>query len=127
MKASRTPLPPMVEQALVHLQRGRFADAEALLVTAVQTEPGHAMAHSMLGFSRYRQRQLPEAAESLRHSLALAPRQPDTLMNLGYVLRGLGQDEDAAQCFRKVLALVPTLEDAYMQLGEIRHDTGALE
>jgi tetratricopeptide (TPR) repeat protein len=127
MKASRPPLSLTLERALGQLQQGRFADAEVLLETVLEAEPGNATAHSMLGFSRYRQQRLSEAADSLRRSLALVPRQPDTLMNLGYVLRGLGNDGEAAQCFRRALVLAPALEDAYMQLGDILHGTGALD
>src|ERR1700761_4485763 len=127
MNASRSSLSAALERAMLHLQRGHFVEASSLLETAVQAEPENPMAHSMLGFARYRQKQLPQAAESLRRSLALFSRQPDTLMNLGYVLRGLGHNGEAVECFRRALALVPGLEDAFMQMGEILQDAGALE
>src|ERR1051325_5045435 len=64
---------PLLEQAAAALRDNRPAVAEALLRRVLAAQPGDAQALKLLGDALIRLERPDEAAESLRHCLALAP------------------------------------------------------
>lgn len=67
---------------------------------------------------------LQRAAEALRRSLAAEPDQPAALINLGAVLRALGQPQEALQCYERALALRADLPEGLSNRANVLADLG---
>jgi serine/threonine-protein kinase len=62
-------------------------------------------------------RQLVEAVRFLTAAVALRPRSPGCLNNLGIALADRGEVDEAMACFRKAIALDPSYAGAHNNLG----------
>ncbi|WP_144062493.1 tetratricopeptide repeat protein [Simiduia agarivorans] len=86
---------------------GRDAQGLSLLERAITAAPENANAHHALGLYRIRQRQLPEAINSLANAYSLAPEN----IRFGYVyavaLHSAGDKAKAVDLLRKLQALAP--------------------
>jgi len=73
--------------------------------------------HLRLGYSYYRQGQLPEAIAQYEHVLSLQPDLAEAHSNLGAALCQQGQAEEAIAHYRTAIRLQPDSADAHLNLG----------
>jgi Flp pilus assembly protein TadD len=78
------------------MQAGRFTDAEGQLRHMLELRPQHGDAWAVLGSVYKQDNKLPEAADALRHAIALLPNQPGPHITLAGVLAEQGQKTEAA-------------------------------
>ncbi|MBE7180764.1 MAG: tetratricopeptide repeat protein, partial [Terriglobus roseus] len=78
------------------MQQGDFTKAAMVLRQAVVLRPDNADAWGMLGSVLKQDGKPSEAADALRHSIALDPGQPGNHVNLASVLMEVGDREGAA-------------------------------
>jgi tetratricopeptide (TPR) repeat protein len=68
-----------------------------------------------------------EAVTELEKSLAFAPNEPDTYLNLGHAFAGMHDVAAARQCFQRVLTMSPEHPDAMFNLGVLSMEDGNLD
>jgi cytochrome c-type biogenesis protein CcmH/NrfG len=78
------------------MQAGRFADAETQLRHTLELRPQNGDAWAVLGSVYKQDNKLPEAADALRHAIAMLPNQPGPHITLAGVLADQGQKAEAA-------------------------------
>lgn len=111
----------------VHGQLGEFGDAEKCYRLLASIEP---LAHShpyFLGLTLVMQKRLAEAVPVFTRVLQLRPDFAEGHMQMGCLLRDLGQHESAIGYFRRALELSPTLVDAAVFLGNMLVFQGKLD
>jgi tetratricopeptide (TPR) repeat protein len=92
---------------------GRHADAEEWFAKAIQAAPADAQSHIFLGGMLARLGQLERAAECHRRATTCRDGPIDEAwLNLGLVLRALGQYANARDAFDQALALNPDYAEA---------------
>jgi tetratricopeptide (TPR) repeat protein len=57
--------------------------------------------------------QLNDAEKLYREALQERDQFPEALLNLGHVLKGLGQQDEARDCWKKALEQKPDLAESY--------------
>jgi|GEM_PF-4123686 glycosyltransferase involved in cell wall biosynthesis len=67
---------------------------------------------------------LPAAVEWFRQSLKKNPAVPQTWMNLGVALRGMGRFQDALQAFQVIAEKYPNFADVAFQIALTQFDAG---
>lgn len=75
----------------------------------------------------YRSGLFREAAAAYRKAIVLQPGIPGARVNLGNVLRELGQLDEAVAAYRNALALAPNLSEAHYNLAVVLRTQGNLE
>lgn len=103
------------ETYLVEL--ARVNEAVEPLERAVQMDPHHAQARSLLGTAYFRQNRLEEAIRELQHAVELDPSSTDALYTLGLGRFRSGENEAASLHFKKIIELDPFYAKAYLNLG----------
>ena len=89
---------------MIHVQRGRYADAAESLRRAVATRPDFAAAYGNLAVAYVHLKQYKEAAEAAGHAVRLSPADAEAHFNLGLASLEQGDREEA---LRQYDALVP--------------------
>jgi tetratricopeptide (TPR) repeat protein len=117
----------LLSQALVHLQRDNFPDAERLISDALAIAPDRADALHMLGLVRRGQGRNAEAEQLYRRSIELDPAQPATHYNLGVLYRSMARPALAVAALREAVRLKPNYTTAHLALGLALHDQNLLE
>lgn len=125
-QTDRTARPRFVALGLVHHQAGRFSEAEALYLQALEEQTNSADALYLLGVLRHQHGNALEAVSLLTNALAIAPNHPEAHNNIGVALRGLGRLADAAESYREALRLRPDYPGAHNNLGNVLGDLGRL-
>jgi tetratricopeptide (TPR) repeat protein len=97
---SKSPVDPLMRQALAHHQAGRVAEAEKLYRQIVTADPNNAGALHLLGLIAHQNRREDEALELLRRSLRLHPAVPRAWYNYGEILRALKRYDEALAAYR---------------------------
>jgi tetratricopeptide (TPR) repeat protein len=100
---------PQFQQAWIdlgaaELSLGQHQQAAAAFETALALQPS-ALAWHYLGNARRDAGDLPAAETAFRNALALDPRSASAWINLGAVLRLLGQAEEAIGCYERAESL----------------------
>lgn len=98
---------------------GRLADAEALYLRVLATEPENAEALRGLGALEFQTGRYDNAERRARRLLLLRPRDPAIHFGLGLVLHRRGRPEEAAQAYQSALAINPSHVGALIALGEL--------
>ena len=114
----------LLSQALMHLQRDNFAEAERLVSDALAIAPDRADALHLLGLVRRGQRRVAEAEQLYRRSIELDPTQPAVHYNLGVLYRSTGRQAAAVPALREAVRLKPNYATAQLALGLALHDLG---
>ena len=96
-----------------------YAGAEEVLRKAVETDPGKAGAHHMLGLALFEQRRHEAAQASLETAVDLAPKQPEFQHNLGILLSVRGQVQRAEGHLREAIRLKPDYAEAFYNMSSI--------
>lgn len=103
---------------------GRFDEAEAPLMLALQEDPLHGPATINLGQVRLAQGRADEAVELLRRAVELLPGDLMAWSNLGAALMGAERQADAKDALEQALTLEPTNAVAWRNLGSVHHRLG---
>lgn len=101
------------------MQAGRFADARRILEPFVQSNPGVARAHWLLGGALLNIGDLRGAERATRSATALDSSNPAPLTLLGEILRSGGRLPEAAEALRQALAVEPRHIPAVTRLAEV--------
>ncbi len=117
-----TPNMTHVHRALarLHMNRSRYAEAEASALRAVELNPELADGWTTLGTVYAWGLKQRDAAEAFGKSLKIAPRQPRVLLSLGHVRKTLGETEASVRAYRAGLALEPRLGEAWWSLADLK-------
>lgn len=94
-------------QAMALLQRGRLAEAEALFLQILSSNPQAFAPRHMLGLVMAQQGRLTEAREMIGSALSLNPRDAGALVNYGNVLTMLGRFGEAIASYDRALVIAP--------------------
>jgi Tfp pilus assembly protein PilF len=113
-----------LQEAIVHHQAGRLAEAEKLYRRILRTRPSHPGANSALGMALKDQGKLDEAATAFQRVVAMTPDNAAAHSNLGNVLFSQGKLAEAEACYRRALELRPDMPDALRNLGLVIVDRG---
>jgi predicted O-linked N-acetylglucosamine transferase (SPINDLY family) len=103
-------------EALDHHRAGRLPQAEHLYRQVCAADPENAVALHRLGVVAH-QLGRADAADFLKHAVALKPDAADMHNDLGVVLGARGEFAAAASCFQRAVALRPDNPDAHNNLG----------
>ena len=98
---------------------GRYAEAAACLIRALELRPGFIDARFNLGTSYAALGRTDEALACFRAVLERAPRSADTHSNIGAVLQERGELDAAVASYRRALEIRPDLVEALNNLGTL--------
>ena len=110
-------LSQLLEQAIVHHQRGQMAEAERAYRRVINAKSDHVEALHLFGILRFQQGHQHEALELIGLALRLEPRNAAVLYNRGNILAQLKQYEEAIASYDKSLAVIPENLEAYHNRG----------
>jgi Flp pilus assembly protein TadD len=102
---------------VVHMEMGKFIDAEPELQKAAELEPKLATAYFALGICRNQLAKYPEAEVALAHGLELEPNSADGHYHIAEAYWNLGRFDDSEPHARKALALNPDMAPAHVLVG----------
>ena len=105
------------DEAVRLLQSGEYQRGIALLVRVTETAPELTTPHIDLAMAYRQTNDLAAAEASIERALALSPRHPVALNELGIVQRRLGRFRDARQSYEKALAVYPDFHFARRNLA----------
>jgi tetratricopeptide (TPR) repeat protein len=108
-------------------QRGRSAEAVALLEHALALEPEDAEIHGNLGIALASLGRRADARAHLERAAALAPASPQAQNNLANALAQEGSLADAVEHYRRAVELDPAYPDAQNNLANVLVQQGALD
>ena len=111
---------------MLEAQRGKHAQAEALIARAIAVRPREPMFHNNLGNVCLECGRLDEAEAHFRAALALDPDRPDALNNLAVLLGRRGRLADAEQALTRVVHAAPLFADAWQNLVTLLMRAGRL-
>ncbi|MGB6830397.1 MAG: tetratricopeptide repeat protein, partial [Terracidiphilus sp.] len=107
------------EKVLQEFQSGRAAEAESSLRSILQSHPQDLQALSLVAVILDSEQRFPEAEEFYTRALALAPRSPAILNNLGNHYLAVGNPQKARQNFEAVVVIDPHHGNANIQLAQM--------
>lgn len=102
-------------------------DGVSALSKAAELMPQDAETWGNLGNAQRARRLLPQAEESHRRAIALAPAQASHLYNLAIVLMDQDKLVEAADAYRQALAANPAFADAHFNLGIVQQKLQELD
>lgn len=120
----------IVEQADSAIASGNWADAESLILDAIERDPdnpGNIMLLSNLGIVRFNQGCDSLALEALNLAHTKAPSSVTVLSNLARVNAALGNIEEAYDAFEEIMELDSTLWEPVFYHGMIAMNLGRIE
>lgn len=112
--------------AVVHMQRGELAEAEALLAKVVDMYPEFAFAYSNLALVLKRTGRIDEASRCLHRAIELNPNFPEAYNNLGLLYEAAMHAREAERLYRTATRLNGTFHQAWFNLGNVLRRTGRL-
>lgn len=115
-----------LELAAGYFQQGQATVALDEVKTALAADPGYAPAYNLRGLI-YMNLQEPQLAEaSFQRALQLAPRDADTLHNLGWLLCQQGRHAEALPQFQRAIDTpnYPGLAKSWMTMGVCQSRAG---
>ena len=115
-------LPSMLNEAVLHLQSGRFSPAELMLQQIILHWPGQPDACHLLGICAYQQDDFNAAAIWLEQAVRAAPEVPEFRLNQGNALRRTGQVDLARDAYLAALHLRPNFVPAHRALAELQRE-----
>ncbi len=107
-----------IAAAVQAMRANRPADAEAICLKWLGTNPGCGHHLRLLGHSLMKQHRLEEAEEKIRFALSLDGEFPQLEEDLGSVLALKGQYDAAIPHFEKAIRQEPALPTPYKKLGQ---------
>jgi tetratricopeptide (TPR) repeat protein len=107
----------------LHLE-GRFSEAEAHYLSALERQSDAVDAIRGLGALAYQHGRVEEAVAFFKRGATIQPEAADFQANLAEALRIAKRPDQALEHVRRALALDSTLPDAWNTLGLLEHDRG---
>lgn len=107
----------LLQQAVGHLQSGRFAQAEELLSRLLDSDADNFNALYIAGVVQSLQRRLQKAVDYFYRALALNSDNGLLQYNLAAALSELGRDDEAMPHHERAAALVPNDPDVWVNYG----------
>ncbi len=104
-------------QALLHIRRRKFEEAEASLSRVLATAPDDPKALQLFGVLRRAQGQFAQAEDFYRRSLAAELEQPHVHHDLGNLLRTLNRFDESISEQREAIHLKPNYAEAHLGLA----------
>lgn len=101
---------------------GKYRQAERVCRQIIDSRPGQADAHNILGVALNALGDGKEAVASLKRAIKLSPNAASYHANLGEVLRQMGRVDDAAIALRQAVKLDPKNAQALNNLGIIHYE-----
>jgi tetratricopeptide (TPR) repeat protein len=109
---------------LAYYRRGRFADAEAVLMRRLEEDPEAIEAREVLALVYRGQDRYEEALSVLDEVLEIAPEDTNALNNKAIILWGLGRLTEATETLTQYLRYEPYSPDALYNLMLIAEEQG---
>jgi len=116
-----------VRQAQDWMQEGDSAKAEGLLLDILKRNPQNVPAVSVLGSLYLREEKLEKAKVCYEQQVRLKPQMAEGHLNLGSVLRRLGDRARAEKEYRAALAVDPAMGEAAANLSRLLGESGRAE
>ena len=101
---------------------GRFKEAIAAGLRAIELEPNQPAALNNLGIAYFDTEDFEPAERCYRRALALDPGFAEAYSNLGNVLRTQKRLDEAVDAYNRAIELKPTYAEAYNNLGTTLRD-----
>jgi len=105
--------------AMLHLQLGHIAEAQAEFRESLRLNPESAPTHYNMGLVFSMQRKYQEAAAEFQNATRLDPNYAEAHNNLGAMLHAFGRVDEASAEYRKAIALKPENGEAHNNLGRL--------
>jgi tetratricopeptide (TPR) repeat protein/SAM-dependent methyltransferase len=112
---------------LVHLRRGRNAQAADFIGQAARRKPNDPFIQSNLGSVLRGLGRTREAVQACRKAVDLAPARPESHLNLAAALKSAGQPDESLRAYADALRLAPGMPAALYGKGVVLQETGKLE
>lgn len=93
-------------------------------VRLVDTRPGLAHMHNLVGTLHYHRQELGAARQEFERALAIDERSAEAMNNLGRVALLDGKGSEAESWFRRAIAANPRVAEAYFNLEELERNRG---
>jgi len=116
----------LVQQAMLHQQAGRLAEAEAHYQRALAIDPNQFESLHFLGLLEAQRGRLAEADRLVERSLSINGMRAEAHSNHARILRQMGRQQDAVARCDRALILNPFLLDALLLRGNSLRDLGRL-
>ena len=126
-KRTGTTLREVLERASLHLDAGRFGEAEALCRRTLEVRPEQPHALYLLGLSIHRGRRDPDGLPFVDRALAAKPDFAEAHCGRGLLLQETGRSVDALAAYRRALELQPSLVMAHRGLAACHAARGEIE
>jgi tetratricopeptide (TPR) repeat protein len=126
-KATQRKVSSLFDQALRLSQANRLGKAESICRKILALDDGHAESWHMLGGIALQSGRMDDAAEMSAKAVALKPKFPAALFNLGIALAARGDPKAAIDAYQRALALRPDHAEALTNLGSALSDVGQTE
>lgn len=110
-------IPTILQQALAHLQRNDFKEAERLLEFALAREEDNCDTLHLFGQMRRVQNRYAEAEVFYRKALAADPGRAELHYHVGQLMVLMGRLDEALESFSEAIRLKPNFFHAHLDLG----------
>lgn len=111
-------------QGLVHLEAGRYEEAEKLFREALTDDVSYGPAHNNLGKALYHQSKYYHAAWEFQYAIKLMPDQPEPRNNLGMVLESIGKLDEAVEQYDQARGKAPDNAQIIGNLARTKYQRG---
>ena len=115
-----------LNQAVAHHQAGRLDEAATLYRRIAQDAPGHFDATHLLGVIALQRGDLATAEQLISQALAVKPKDPAALNNLGTTLLRAKRLDEARGQFERAVRSQPAFVDAQSNLGNVLRQLGRI-
>jgi Tfp pilus assembly protein PilF len=105
--------------AVLYLQLGRIAEAEAEYRESLRLNPDSAPTHYNIGLVFSAQGKYQQAAAEFQNAIGLDPTHAGAHNNLGAMLHAFGRIDEAAAEYRRAIALKPENGEAHNNLARL--------
>ena len=115
-----------LNQAVAYHQAGRLDEAATLYRRIAQDAPGHFDATHLLGVIALQRGDLATAEQLISQALAVKPKDPAALNNLGTTLLRAKRLDEARGQFERAVRSQPAFVDAQSNLGNVLRQLGRI-
>lgn len=115
---------PLVQQALLHFNQGKLADAASLLTKALSIQPRHFDALHLLGVVRAMEGSRHESIELFKKAIGINKNHGFLQFNYAKALSDVRRDDEALLHHKRATSLMPDHADAWLNFGISLHRLG---